>query len=277
MLRLVKNNLRNYVFCKFTVIAVILLLGGTVMDHQPDSDTKGYLVNHYVVYSMIIVCAAVLIKSEKDKQAGFYRNLIVAGYKRWQVLTAHVIASAVYGAIIYLAEALIVCAATGSAAALLTCIAAYMFCSAVAACLSMLIDNVLTAVLAIAAAAGFMFGISSLVTEPLYEPQHEYIFLDENGKEDLYNGELTMIDNPDYIDGAARVCLKTLAYLNPFAQITYAENAIKNAIGFDYDYYHDDENKVPYMYELIFPIITLGLMTAVCAAGSIAFRKKDLN
>lgn len=277
MLRLVKTNLRNYVFSKFTVIAVVLLLGGTVLDYNPDSSDDGYLVKFFVFYSLFVVCAAVFIKSENDKRSGFYRNMLVAGCKRWQVFSAHVIASAIYGGAIYLTEAIIVCAATGSAEALLTCVAAYMFWSAAAACFSMLMDNILTALFAVLAAAAFMFGISSLVTEPLYETQYEYTYLDEYGRKDFVNGEFTVLDNPKYIGGAARVCLKTLAYLNPFAQMEYAKTAIKDVIGFDNDYYYNHKNKVPYMYELCFPLITLGLMAALTLGGCVFFRKKDLE
>ena len=106
--------------------------------------------------------------------------------------------------------------------------------------------------------------------------EYEYTYLDEYGREDFVNGEFTVLDNPDYIGGAARVCLKTLAYLNPFAQMEYAKTAIKEVIGFDNDYYYNHKNKVPYMYELYFPLVTLGLMTALTLGGCVFFRKKDL-
>ena len=271
---LIKTNLRFTTFNKFTAIIALLLFYQTLVVIGPRTGS-GWLLRDYKC-ALVVTCAAVLVKSERDKHSGFYRNMIASGYLRRQVLAAHLISCALYGGMLFLCAAIPLSAAMPSPYGFVTNAMVFMFCSMIVGCVSMLMNNIYCIVLVILTIGLVYVSIDSLIFEPLYQTKYEYIYVDEYDCIDNEFGHIKQIDNRHYVGGARRTIYKTLAFMNPISQMNYTEVATKEVIDFDNDYYYLSKNKNPMINELIFPLVTLGMMAVLTAGVYIYYRKKDL-
>ena len=275
MFGLIKTNLRFTTLNKFTVIIGLILFGQSFLMADPGR-YDSTLVGDYK-YMLVAVCAAVLVKSERDKHSGFYCNMIASGYLRRQVFTAHLISCALYGGLLFLCTAIPLTAEMSAPFGFVTHAMVFMFCSMIVGCVSMLMNNIYGIVLVIFTIGIVYVSVDSLVLDPLYRIKYKYVYVEEPVETYIENGHIKLVDNRLYVDGVHRGFCKVLAYMNPISQMNYSQRAVKDLRGFDFDYYDDSMNE-DYMLigELFFPLTSLGMMAALTAGGYIFYRKKDL-
>lgn len=275
MFGLIKTNLRFTTLNKFTVIIGLILFGQSFLMADPGR-YDSTLVGDYK-YMLVAVCAAVLVKSERDKHSGVYRNMIASGYLRRQVFTAHLISCALYGGLLFLCTAIPLTAEMSAPFGFVTHAMVFMFCSMIVGCVSMLMNNIYGIVLVIFTIGIVYVSVDSLVLDSLYRIKYKYVYVEEPVETYIENGHIKLVDNRLYVDGVHRGFCKVLAYMNPISQMNSSVLAAGRLEGFDYDPINFSKNENPMIYELTFPLVTLGMMAALTLGGCGFFRKKDLE
>ena len=272
---LIKTNLRFTTLNKFTVIIGLILFGQSFLMADPGR-YDSTLVGDYK-YMLVAVCAAVLVKSERDKHSGFYRNMIASGYLRRQVFTAHLISCALYGGMLFLCTAIPLTAEMSAPFGFVTHAMVFMFCSMIVGCVSMLMNNIYGIVLVIFTIGIVYVSVDSLVLDPLYRPKYNYDYVEEPSDTSVEKSHYIPKENRLYVGGLQRTFYKALADMNPVSQMNSSVLAAARLEGFDYDPINFSKNENPMIYELTFPLVTLGMMTALTLSGCVFFRKKDLE
>ena len=271
---LIKTNLRFTTFNKFTVIIAVLLFYQAIIRIRPGDNDSWLLIDYK--YALVVICAAVLVKSERDKHSGFYRDMIASGYLRRQVLAAHLISCALYGGMLFLCVAIPMSAAMPTPVGFVTHAMIFMFCSMIVGCVSMLINNFYCVLLVILTIGLVYVSVDSLILDPLYRSKYNYDYVEEPSDTSVEKSHYIPKENRLYVGGLQRTFYKALAYMNPVSQMNSSVLAAGRLEGFDYDPINFSKNENPMIYELTFPLVTLGMMTALTLGGCVFFRKKDL-
>ena len=271
---LIKTNLRFTTFNKFTVIIAVLLFYQAIILIRPGDNDSWLLIDYK--YALVVICAAVLVKSERDKHSGFYRNMIASGYLRRQVLAAHLISCALYGGMLFLCVAIPMSAAMPTPVGFVTHAMIFMFCSMIVGCVSMLINNFYCVLLVILTIGLVYVSVDSLILDPLYRSKYNYDYVEEPSDTSVEKSHYIPKENRLYVGGLQRTFYKALAYMNPVSQMNSSVLAAGRLEGFDYDPINFSKNENPMIYELTFPLVTLGMMAALTAGSCAYFRKKDL-
>ena len=281
MLRLIKNNLRYHTFNKFFFIAAAMLffLGSR------GAQRCGFNENIYVMrYGIPIACGVVLLNTNIENRSGSYRSKLTAGFTKRQIYFSHIISSALCSLILFFIIAFpIYISAKNTYTTLdvpitmLTLMMIYVLTAVVTACLHLNMTGVIKAVLTIL----FIFLVCIAAVKPtqdmLNEDRYNYEIIFDPSRVNTvgYDAAHVVIKTPntDYPTGIKRAVLKTIAFTDPCSQIKYSES-VPDVDYFSEDPYNSDFVEIEYW---CFPLITLGIASAVSLLSYRSYRRKDLR
>ena len=280
MLDLIKNTLRFHTFNKFFFIGAGLLL---FLGLKTYSNDMGSLITEPLSYGIIPVCAVVILNISTEMSSGGYRRKLTASYTKPQVFFAMILSSAICASALFLMIAIPAYASLGTPQSFLTIYLIYMLSSTVSACLTINLKIHAFAVLAVLFIGAMLVALTEPVQDALDVDKYEYHTIYDAAKaEQIGVREATTVErspNPNYPEGFHRAVLKTLAYANPYSQITYTL-MILDLNEFPLGYNQDVEYTMKYIVtqeHWCFPLITAGLTGIISAVGYLVFRKKDLR
>ena len=258
MLRLIKLDLRNGYFGWIFLISGLNCALSTVFYGVQDL-WDGDIIS-FLLFGIPYAAVCTLLKSHREKESGFYRNMITAGYTKRQVFFAHVLSSALYGAVYFLF--------TGipymffiDGYVVLTGMMIFAVVSAAVSCLYLLTENILVVIFAALAIAAVSMSIDYCIRDPLDEPKYNIEYYDiHSGKMVKYydvneDGKVIKEENPDYIGGTERALLSAVKCISPYSQLKELSESERNPF---------------------YVLSDAGLIVLITSGGYLIWRKKDL-